>query len=314
MDDIAEVIVIGAGLAGVSCARRLVAAGRSVMMLDKGRGIGGRMATRRVTLEAGTIRFDHGAQYLRAEDPDFTQALQTGPVQGWLDNARLVGVPGMSSLPRALADGLQVRQGVEVTHLSHAQGRWHLTTTAGSMQTPRLVLTIPAPQARSLLGAADPLAAKIANVEMSPCLTLMAAFPPGSARPFPERLDHEHPLAWIAQDSSKPGRGDAAVTWVAQAGPDYSAAHLEATREEIAAQMRPLLCDAIGEDPARALYAQAHRWRYAQTARPLGQTCLHDRGRALSVGGDWCLGPRAEHAWQSGRAIAAHILAHADAR
>ena len=58
------VAILGAGMAGAAAARRLAEAGLDVRVFDKGRGIGGRMATRRT--EAGA-RFDHGAQFFRAK-------------------------------------------------------------------------------------------------------------------------------------------------------------------------------------------------------------------------------------------------------
>ena len=79
----ADVLVIGAGMTGIACARQLQVAGLDVVLLDKGRGIGGRMATRRVELGGQTIRFDHGAQYITARSADFKQLL--GEVTGERD-------------------------------------------------------------------------------------------------------------------------------------------------------------------------------------------------------------------------------------
>lgn len=307
-----NVIVVGAGLAGISCARELVRSGFSVALLDKGRGIGGRMATRRVTLDAGTISFDHGAQYLPVTDGDFAQVIRAASWQAWPSADALVGVPGMSSLPRTLAGDLDISQKVEVTGLEQDGGSWHLTGPAGEITAPRVVLAIPAPQVMRLLGDAHPLSDALSSVVMSPCLTLMAAFPAESLRPFSHRLDPAHPLVWVAQDSSKPGRSTAAVTWVAQAGPEFSAMHLEETPQAIAALMLPLLCNVIGAEADKVLHAQAHRWRYAQASQPLGRPFLRNRAGSLHVGGDWCLGSRAEHAWQSGQAIARDIIRHAD--
>ena len=60
-------IVIGAGIAGLLAARTLQEHGLRVTVLDKGRGVGGRMATRRI----GSAVFDHGAQFFTARDPQF---------------------------------------------------------------------------------------------------------------------------------------------------------------------------------------------------------------------------------------------------
>ena len=58
--EIADLVVIGAGMAGLTVARGAVEAGLAVQMIDKGRGLGGRLATRRAE---GGLRFDHGAHY-----------------------------------------------------------------------------------------------------------------------------------------------------------------------------------------------------------------------------------------------------------
>ena len=107
-----HVVVIGAGLSGIACARALQAAGVPVRLIDKGRGIGGRMATRRTAVAGKTITFDHGAQYLaQSEDAAAIAALGKGAVDAWHlgdGTSRIVGVPGMAALPSALANGLNV--------------------------------------------------------------------------------------------------------------------------------------------------------------------------------------------------------------
>lgn len=306
-----ETIIIGSGMAGITCARTLADAGQPVRVLDKGRRMGGRMATRSVRTAAGDLTFDHGAQYLRPRDPEFAQALAQAGARWWPDegdNGRKVGVPGMSCVPRKLADGLAVSQQAEVTSIAWRDGSWQLGTTNTAVKASRVIVTIPAPQVTCLFDHALPFAADLARVVMEPCLTLMAAFPVDSPRPYASRLDRTHPLTWIAQDSNKPERTRKAVTWVAQASPRFSGDHLEATPDDIAARMLSLLADELSIDPALATYARVHRWRYAQTSTPLGQPYLRTDDRTLYVGGDWCLGPCAEDAWQSGRAMARDIL------
>lgn len=305
-----QTVVVGAGLAGITCARALVAAGRSVLVLDKGRGLGGRLATRHVTLGAEQVCFDHGAQYLHPSDPDFAQALVAAGARGWAgqDGAKLVGVPGISAVPRVMAQGLTIVQHAQVSALTQEQDGWHIAGLADPLVAQRVIVTIPAPQMAALLGADHPLSAAVAAVTMAPCLTLMVAFPPNSPRPFPHRLDTDHPLTWIAQNSSKVSDHTGIVTWVAQAGIAFSEMLLEESADVIIAHMLPLLCDVIGADPQTALYAQSHRWRFAQTMRALGQPFARTMDGSLYLGGDWCLGPRAQDAFTSGRAIAADIL------
>lgn len=312
-----ETIIIGSGMAGITCARTLADAGQPVRVLDKGRRMGGRMATRFVRTAAGDLTFDHGAQYLRPRDPEFAQVLAQAGVRSWpdeRDHGRVVGVPEMSGVPRKLADGLAVSQKTEVTSIAWRCGSWQLGTKNEAVKASRVIVTVPAPQVMFLFDRALPFAADLARVVMQPCLTLMAAFPVDSPRPFASRLDRTHPLTWIAQDSNKPERTQEAVTWVAQASPRFSCDHLEANPDDIAARMLSLLADVLGLDPTLATYVRAHRWRYAHTSTPLGQPFLRTDDCTLYVGGDWCLGPRVEDAWQSGRAMARDILrgAHVD--
>jgi predicted NAD/FAD-dependent oxidoreductase len=301
------IIIIGSGMAGLACARRLADAGLAPIVLDKGRGIGGRVATRR----AGDLQFDHGAQYVNAHSAEFATVLAGLSVAPWQDGTgktHSVGVPGMSAIPKALGAGLDIRQGKQVTRLQKDGGGMLLHLTDDSLSAARVVVTVPAPQVAGILGADHPLVADLSPVRYAPCLTLMAGVI-GDA-PFVTRKDADDPLSWIAQDSAKPDRPKGAATcWVAQAGEAFSMAHLEKTPEEMAALMLPPLCDRLGVTPGQVIHAAAHRWRYARVTQALGQPFLHGPDATLYLGGDWCLGPRVEAAWTSGTAIADDILA-----
>jgi predicted NAD/FAD-dependent oxidoreductase len=214
----------------------------------------------------------------------------------------------MSGMVRALATGLEVRQGVEVSAVRPEGAGWRLDWPGRGAEFARVVLAVPAPQAAALLPAGHDLAARIAAARYDPCLTLMAAFPGDHPAPFEAAADDTGALSWIAQDSAKPGRAGALTAWVAQASPAWSARHLELDRDAIAARMLPLLCARIGADSAHALHVAAHRWRYARVAQAAGVPFLRDAGGRLHAGGDWCLGARVEAAWTSGTAIAADIL------
>lgn len=307
------VAIIGAGMAGLGCARRLVEGGLEPVLFDKGRGIGGRVATRRVD----GLQFDHGAQYVTAKGTGFADALRDlaglGAVSPWQEGdgseqTRLVGVPGMSALPKGLGAGLDIRQNAQVTQVTRSHEGWTLRVGDVDHLAARVVITVPAPQVAGLLGADHPLVGPLADVQLAPCLTLMAAAP--APAPFVIRSDPDDPLAWIAQDSSKPGRPTgSSVAWVAQAGLAFSARHLEQDPAAIAALMLPLLCDRLGIGSDSVTHATAHRWRYARVTTALGQPFLRAPDATLYLGGDWCIGPRVEAAWDSGTAIACDLLA-----
>ena len=306
------VAIIGAGMAGLACARHLAQAGHAPVIFDKGRGIGGRLATRR----SDGLQFDHGAQYVNAHTPGFASLLAeladrgaTAPWQDETGRTHTVGTPGMASLAKAMATGLTIHQNAQVTAITQSGEGWRLRIGDIDHLAARVVITAPAPQVAPLLGQDHPLAKALSAVRLAPCLTLMAAT--HAPAPFITHNQPDDDLAWIAQDSSKPGRptGDATL-WVAQASPAFSQHHLEKDPVEITALMLPLLCERLGANPNAVTHAATHRWRYARVTTPLGQPFLATPDATLYLGGDWCLGPRVEAAWTSGTAIASDMLAH----
>jgi len=306
-----DIAIIGAGMAGLACARRLAAAGKLPVLFDKGRGIGGRVATRR----ADGRQFDHGAQYVTAKGDGFAGVLaelvRSGDAATWQASearAVTVGTPGMSALAKGMARNLDVRSSALVSALSRGDRGWTLRVGEIEYLAARVILTVPAPQALELLGMDSPLAAPLAAICMEPCLTLMATV--AAPAPFVTRRAPDDPLAWIAQDSSKPSRlpGDA-VSWVVQAGPDFSRQYLEGDGASIVHQMLPIFCDRLGIREDQVRHAAAHRWRYARVTAALGQPYLRSSDGTLYLAGDWCLGARIEAAWVSGTAAADDLLA-----
>ena len=309
-----DVLVIGAGMTGISCARQLHAAGLDVVVLDKGRGIGGRMATRRADINGQTIRFDHGAQYVTARDAGFQQALNeiSDSAVLWADAGKpgaYAGVPGMSSIPKALAEGLTIHQSERVGKLELQGDCWLATTEGKSWKAKHVVMTVPFPQVAPIIGEDHPLSAKLTELEFAPCMTLMAAFKPHVELDKATRLNPASDLSWIAYNSGKPGREDAIDAWLAQASVEWSAVRVNQDKAKSEQEMQVLLCEALSLDPADMLHSAFHSWLYARIVNPLGVPYLVDETQSLYLGGDWCLGARVESAWQSGTAIAQALTA-----
>ncbi|APE42804.1 hypothetical protein BOO69_04730 [Sulfitobacter alexandrii] len=306
--------VIGAGMAGLSCARLLQRAGRDVTVFDKGRGLGGRMATRRA---GDGLQFDHGAQYVTAKDDGFAELLAraqaagqagTWPRGGPQDGkTRYVGVPGMTGLAKFMAEGLDIRRGHAVTAMRDTGHGAEIEIDGQRLAFDRVVCTAPVPQIIALLGQDHPLVPAPSRITYDPCLTLMVALD----RPFPDLPDHhrapEADLAWIAQDGGKPERPEGNC-WVAQASPEWSRRHLELEKDHIVEAMLPLFLDRLRIDPARVIHRAAHRWRYARVTAPLGRPFLASDNNTLYLGGDGFIGPRVEAAYLSGCAIAREML------
>ena len=338
-----HIAIVGAGMAAITCARTLVQAGHQVTVFEKSRGVGGRMSTRNSAF--GT--FDHGAQYFTVRDRRFVKALQTSPMvcKPWSANAvqvmdahghvvaaglpggepHWVATPGMNGLVRAWAAPLQDAHCVELqTRVTQIEPdalhptQWQLRTTGADDSAhvysgfDAVVLAIPSPQAEVLLRTAPAAAAllkKIEPVTVSPCWTLMLAFPqavqPGLTTLGPQwnaaRSTH-HRIAWLARESSKPGR-NIIERWTVQASAQWSQEHIQ----DDPARVQAKLLKAFGEITgirAEPAHVDTHRWLYAKTDKPLGRSHLWDAKAGIGLCGDWCLGHRVEDAFVSGLELA----------
>lgn len=306
-----EILIIGAGMAGLSCATHLARAGRKVALIDKGRGPGGRMAARRVEIEGETVSFDHGAQYFTARDPAFRAAVAeweaAGAAARWpaAGAEAFVGTPGMNGPLKAMASGLDVHWGMRALGLARDAGAWRIATDAGELMAETVLVALPAEQAHALLAEAAPELARIpARVHSAPCWAVLAAF----AEPLPvahDTLRGEGAIAWAARNSAKPGRGGAEC-WVIHASPARSRELLDGDKAQVAALLLEDFRAMAGlATLPPTLHLDAHRWLYALPEVAEGGPARYDAAARLGIAGDYLHSPRVEGAWLSGRALTA---------
>jgi predicted NAD/FAD-dependent oxidoreductase len=303
--------IVGAGIAGISCAEVLRAAGHEVTVFDKGCGPGGRMATRRVATPSGNVAFDHGAQYFTTRDPRFAAAVTgwqaSGLVAPWpcAGEDAWVGTPGMNAVVKALSRPLTVRWTSRVDALRRVGRSWFLDSVADDSFDTVIVAT-PAEQAAPLLVAHDPaMAAMAQSCPSAPCWTVMVAFAERIAIAG-DIVRDAGIIGWAARNSAKPGRSGTEA-WVIQATAEWSRDHLE-EEETLVAEA---LLSALAAKATRALPAPVvrigHRWRYARAKAAHHGSLWNDATRIGAVG-DWLLAPRVESAWLSGRMLADRII------
>jgi len=303
------VAIVGAGAAGLACARRLRAAGVDVQLFDKGRHPGGRISTR--TTPIGT--FDHGAQLLRDSEPAFASEMsalrQCGVLVPWVlpgvRSGTWTAVPAMRQLAATWAANLRVQCGTTVGSIRGCAGRWRLRARCvGAADIDvgpfdAVLLTLPVPQLVSVLPEAAPAPP---NPHYAPCWTLMAGLATGrDAGVCPERAP-DGPVAWVAAEHRKPGRGGVPRITV-QAGPDWSAQHAEMPPAAVEA----LMVQGLAAEGMQVTHAVVHRWRYARVLKAASSPLWCERAR-LGYAGDGFAGPRIGAAWRSGVALAARYL------
>jgi len=328
VNQLPRIAVIGCGIAGVAAARSLCDQGHQVVCFDKSRGVGGRMSLRR----QDRFEFDHGAQYFTAKSEIFKGQIgswiQAGVIAEWngrfvtLENGgqssrppqrRYVGIPGMTALVKHLIAGLTVQLSTPIASIQRLADGWKLVGDDGSDlgRFDKIILSIPAVQARTLLRNELPLLNRIAEAEMQPCWAVMAGFDRPVAADFDGAFVHGSPLSWMARNNSKPGRS-AAEAWVLHASPEWSMAHLEEEPSAIS-QMLMAEFDRLTGCSIKPVHLQAHRWRFAKATKWLemgssNSGAVIDRQLGIAICGDWCLGSRVEDAYLSGVAAAREIV------
>ena len=311
-----SVVVVGAGMSGVACARRLADAGVAVRVVDRGRRAGGRMAARTLRdLPEGEHPVDLGAPYCTVSDDGFRAVvdawLAAGVAREWTDTfctagpdglgeakqgpLRFAGTGGMRGLVEQLAAGIEVT-GQEAVD---ADGFERLAAESAAV-----VLAMPGPQAARLL-TARPALARIVDQRFEPAIAVMARFERRTWPEFDAAFVSDLPIRWLADDGRS--RGDGAPVLVAHTTGGFAAPRLDDPASAIAPAvdaMRTVL--GLADEPVNTF---AQRWTFAQPAEPRDATFhLSDDGIGL-CGDGWSAKSRVEAAWRSGTDLAEALIA-----
>lgn len=318
----ADVIVVGGGISGLTAASVLRRGGFRPVVLDKGRGPGGRLATLRLEMGAGEAVFDYGAQQVSARGPRFQRQMkrwiEAGVAAEWCRGLpapgepepddrtiRYRGVDGLRGLAVDLARDLELHQQARVTSISRSGGRWSADTADGRRFEGRgLLITAPAPQALDLLHASDVSLSPahrsmLSSITYDPCIAVLALTDRRAGLPGPGalRLPGE-PLIWAA-DNHRKGISPLAGTVTLHAGPRTSE-RLWATGDEETG--RELLAEAEPWIGSSARLVTVHRWRYSRptTTADVPFAAL-GTSPPVALAGDGFGDSRVEGAWRSGR-------------
>lgn len=332
-------VVVGAGIAGLACARALEEAGRPPVVFESSRGVGGRCATRRVSGQP----VDHGAAFLHGSNTEFLSTIRdvggATILDGWpreIEGAgppclpkafesferRLAYADGLTVLPKRLALGLDVRVETPVAGLSAASAGILVHTDAGaSTWASSVVLAVPPPTALRLLlplagegRHAAAVGAVLGMIGSQACLTALAGYPLDVTRPswdicYP---DDSAIVQMISHDSAK--RATARfVVLVVQTRPCWSRIHFDEREDAWLAELIQETARLVGAWAEAPSWVQAHRWRFARSdrgsemSRPLSLR-VPGGGRIVVTGESFAPGGGIEAAWLAGIASARRLL------
>jgi hypothetical protein len=327
-----DVVIVGAGLSGIMAGKTLAANGKSVVLLDKGRSVGGRCATRRLSGGAA----DTGAQFFTCREPEFQAYvdawLEQGIIfewsRGWSDgsivdtrdgHSRYAVRKGMNALPKFLAEGLDIRDSTEVTRINHSSQGWTIEdSNANKFYAHALLMTPPVPQSLKLLedsviAIPDDVQAALETLTFNPCVVGLIHVSGDISLPEPGVMQRPHAnIYWIADNQAKGISATKILTL--QAGVAYSHQLFDLPDEEILKKFRVDLEPLMGTEWT-IIEAQIKRWRYSQPAHTHVERCLItdavlQSGEAAILGfaGDAFGGPRVEGAFLSGIAAGNELL------
>ena len=314
--------IIGAGICGLMAARELTKNGYQVWLIDKARGAGGRMATRRID----NAVFDHGAQFFTSRSEEFsalvTELQKAQVTHEWYRGypspmihkseryPRFCGVQGMTDVPKFLAQDLSIHLNEVAQGIDWIDEKWHVESSVMHYKADALICTPPVAQSLELFKGNFQLpdAAQLAlqKVTYEPCWAVLAQLDGPSQIPPPGALHLENgPLSWIADNHQK-GISPQPVSVSIHANGNWTQEHFEDEPQQVIQLLLQAAHDYLG---AEVISAQAHRWRYAKPLVTHDAPFYHVGHPApLFFAGDAFVspgaGPRVEGAALSGLAAA----------
>lgn len=325
-----DVLIIGAGVAGLTVARELQKSERDVLVLEKSRGLAGRSSTRTINGN----RVDHGAQYFTVRDEKFQEQVNTWLQQGHLNiwsrgfhhltdkgleepesgHPRYIFQKGMNTIGKLLGESVKVRTETKVTRVQPREDAWLVSSDTDETFTARTVILNMLPEQALNLCNFDlgDVGQQLERVVMEPCFALMLGYEKSLAPEWQGlHIDIPSPISWISHDSSKRTSANETVL-VVHSTPQFAREHFEENPEAVRTTLLSALCSlpsAINFQPSafnQPLWTDLQRWKYALASKFLEQPFLqHD---ALYFCGDWCGGARLEAAYLSGLELANHLL------
>jgi len=323
-----DVLIIGAGLAGLSAANDLHQAGLNVLVVDKGRGLGGRLAGRRI----GDATFDHGAQFMTARDSRFKASvaewIEAGVAEEWYSSypghpnghPRYRGVPTMTAVAKYLATDMNVLRTTRVDSIARDSAQdsnlWSAALDNGdSISAKALLITSPVPQTIDLLTSGNiPVPAdkqaRLDRIDYEACIAVMAVLDGPTAIPAPGATAFdEGPIGWISDNLQKGVSKIPAVTIHGSGG--FSAEHYDDDKILIGQKLIDAAAPYLGN--AKVTEYQVHGWRYSKPSVVDPEACMLLSESTdlppLALAGDAFAGPRFEGAVLSGWAAAKSLIA-----
>ncbi len=324
-----EIIIIGAGISGLSAASTLAAQGRDVLVLEKSRGVSGRAATRRWS----ETRVDHGAQFFTARSASFKTQVESWEAQGvcfpwatglhsWSNgllhspsgdhHIRYACVDGMNSLGKSMASGINVLTEYEVQNVQPKGHGWEISSANGEeILAHTLIVTTPVVQAlKWITESLEPKVLEaLQSVRYGPSICVVIRCEMAAPEWQGIQISPPHTLSWIADDTSRRRFDPPVRTIVMHGSAQFSAEWQDRNLEKAADAMLHAAEEIVGGQALGFSDRMVHRWRYALVTQGIPDHVFiaSSLDPPVYFCGDAFAGAKVEGAWLSGQAVAAAI-------
>ncbi|MBC8066051.1 MAG: FAD-dependent oxidoreductase [Chlorobia bacterium] len=322
-----RVAIVGAGVAGLAAGRTLAKAGIPVVLFEKSRGPGGRLATRKVddfTFDTGATSIAPrglGIQAAMLQELDTSELIEIkSPIYTHVNLRAHPGDAARNAIPRysyrsgnnhlakLLANGLEIRLNTTVDRLERQNGAYEVE----GERFDKVILTPPIPQASLLLwslGESRP----VANARYRSCLSIMLGFnQPNPNVPYHALIDVEqrHPLTWVSMESikSQARAPDGQCAIVLQMSPAYSQDHYQTDDARVLKDVLPWVSQLFGSEYREPIAVDTKRWKYSQPEITAVFESVNRNHRGVVLAGDGLSAGRVERAYESGIEAARLIL------
>jgi len=323
-----DIIVIGAGVSGLVVANEMQRAGSSVVVVEKARGSGGRLSSKRAELDNGSaFTFDLGCASFSAQSDGFKQALEAaGSSVATIEEhgeKRYCGTPRNSMMTRYLADQLEVYFSHRVFGIERYNDGWKVSceTSDGEIKRwlcSRLIISAPPAQSAALLPAKHPAQGLLQQSGIDPQWVAAFALDDNTVpRELLQRLSENPDIEKVSIENDKPGRDYAPglIVCVIHFSSAWTKQTLNWTKQQV--QTHAIECfGCLGFEKLTPRAVHVHRWLYSRPTAQANSLPAKDRlerapyyldESGLALCGDYLASQDyegVERAWLSAKALA----------
>ena len=307
-------IIIGAGAAGLTCAKQLLRNGFTVSIFDKSRGVGGRIATRRI--KNGT--FNHGASRIpnfrnhNNLPKDLINLLETAARQRILipqDNY-FTSFASMKTFTTYLSEGIDIKKDSEITSVRRLNSGIELhfkDSPKIQLNQEFLIFAIPQPQVLNLLNNHFPeIFDLVQPAKMYTSISGLFAF--DESVPLKQSFVENDYICGF-HENSRIGQRLKLDCWTIHSKKIYGKKLSHLNKAQIKEQLFQDFEQLASRNFPQPIYSDGHRWLYGFTEKALNKNYIFQKRDKIGICGDWCRGDSVLDASISGMLLADKISA-----